>query len=351
MKPRNISVGIVILFTLCTAGCQPTPASSDRPAAASPPVSATPPAAPPPAPAAPPAAAPAPSSLASAEGEQPGLRIEIQELKRSDGGTVTLKFAFVNSGGATQWTPIGVGEITLIDAVGKKKYFVAEDSAGACLCSHENFVGLGPGARANLWAKFPAPPEDVQKISVVVPSLSAARRDPDKLMTLLIALLSFAPLQDQPVGQPTFKVLDLVYKIEDLETKVSSLEIKETETEVRIELAADVLFDFDKSNILPKAEQTLTQVAEVVRERGQGSIRIEGHTDSKGADAYNQRLSRQRAESVTAWLRKQPGLATLAYVPEGFGAKRPVAPNTKPDGSDDPQGRQRNRRVEIVLRK
>jgi outer membrane protein OmpA-like peptidoglycan-associated protein len=170
-------------------------------------------------------------------------------------------------------------------------------------------------------------------------------------MTLLVALLSFASLQDQPVGPPKFKVLDLIYTVKDLETTVRSLEVKETDTEVRIALSADVLFDFDRANILPKAEQTLTQVAQVVRERSQGSVRIEGHTDSKGSDAYNQRLSRQRAESVMAWLRKQPGLATRPFMPEGFGATRPVASNTRPGGSDDPEGRQRNRRVEIILRK
>jgi outer membrane protein OmpA-like peptidoglycan-associated protein len=170
-------------------------------------------------------------------------------------------------------------------------------------------------------------------------------------MRILVALLSFAALQDQPIGQPKFKVLDLIYTVKDLETTVKSLEVKETDTEVRIELAADVLFDFDKANILPKAEQTLTQVAQVVRERSQGSIRIEGHTDSKGAAAYNQRLSRQRADSVTAWLRTQPDLATRPFTAEGFGATRPVAPNTRPGGSDDPEGRQRNRRVEIISRK
>lgn len=170
-------------------------------------------------------------------------------------------------------------------------------------------------------------------------------------MTLLIALLSFAPLQDPPAGPPKFKVLDLVYTVKDLETKVRSLEVKETDTEIRIELAADVLFDFDKANILPKAEQTLSQVADVIRERGKGIVRVEGHTDSKGRDAYNQRLSRQRADSVATWLRRQPGLATRQFDTGGLGAARPVAANTKPDGSDDPEGRQKNRRVEIVMSK
>jgi outer membrane protein OmpA-like peptidoglycan-associated protein len=169
-------------------------------------------------------------------------------------------------------------------------------------------------------------------------------------MTLLITLFAFA-LQEQPVGQPNFKVLDLVYTVKDLEAKVLNLEVKETDTEVRIDLAADVLFDFDKANILPKAEETLANVAQIVRDRGHGDIRIEGHTDAKGSDTYNQKLSRQRAESVTMWLRKQPGLVGRSFTSEGFGATRPVAPNTKPGGVDDPEGRQKNRRVEIVVRK
>ena len=170
-------------------------------------------------------------------------------------------------------------------------------------------------------------------------------------MTLLAVFLSFAVWQDQPVGQPKFTILDLVYTVKDIESTVRSLEVKETETEVHIELAADVLFDFDQATILPKAEQTLTQVAQVVRERSQGSVRIEGHTDAKGSDAYNQRLSLRRAESVTAWLRKQQGLAARPFKAEGFGATRPVAPNTKDGGADDPDGRQKNRRVELILRK
>jgi outer membrane protein OmpA-like peptidoglycan-associated protein len=170
-------------------------------------------------------------------------------------------------------------------------------------------------------------------------------------MRLLVALLSLALIQDQPAGQAKFKILDLVYTIADLETTVQRLEVKETDTEIRIELAADVLFDFDRFNVLPKAEQTLIQAADMIRDRSKDSVRIDGHTDSKGGDAYNQRLSRQRALSVAAWLRRQPGLSTFQFDARGLGATRPVAPNTKPDGSDDPEARQRNRRVEIVLSK
>jgi outer membrane protein OmpA-like peptidoglycan-associated protein len=79
-------------------------------------------------------------------------------------------------------------------------------------------------------------------------------------------------------------------------------------------------------------------------------VRIEGYTDGKGSDSYNQKLSLRRAESVKKWLETH-GLAGIRFSAAGFGAKNPVAPNTKPDGSDDPEGRQKNRRVEIVIRK
>ena len=127
--------------------------------------------------------------------------------------------------------------------------------------------------------------------------------------------------------------------------------MKETATEVRIDIAADVLFDFDKSVVKPQAQQALTQVATVIREKAQGIVRIEGHTDGKGTDTYNLRLSNQRADAVKAWLAGKGGLNTVTFETRGLGAKQPVAPNTKTDGADDPEGRQKNRRVTIVVHK
>jgi hypothetical protein len=71
-------------------------------------------------------------------------------------------------------------------------------------------------------------------------------------------------------------------------------------------------------------------------------MQIEGHTDSVGGDAYNVRLSEQRAESVREFLGEQ-GVALSSITAQGFGKAEPVASN------DTPEGRQRNRRVEIVV--
>lgn len=131
-----------------------------------------------------------------------------------------------------------------------------------------------------------------------------------------------------------------------------ALTVRDSPTELRMLLAADVLFDFDKANIRPDAAATLRQaVAKMKAARPRGPIRIEGYTDAKGADAINLRLSQQRAEAVETWLIQNAGMSVSAFAPKGYGAARPVAPNRKPDGQDSPAGRQLNRRVEIVVTK
>ena len=69
------------------------------------------------------------------------------------------------------------------------------------------------------------------------------------------------------------------------------------------------------------------------------------------ADTYNLRLSARRAESVKAWLVQQGGIDGKRMTTKGWGEAKPVAPNTHPDGSDNPEGRQRNRRVELTVKK
>lgn len=154
------------------------------------------------------------------------------------------------------------------------------------------------------------------------------------------------------------QILDLRYPVIDLQSgqsalagTVQDLVMRETPTEIRIDVAADVLFDFDKAVIKPQAQQALTQVATVIKDKARGTVRIEGHTDGKGADSYNMRLSNQRADAVKTWLVGKGGLTTFTFETQGLGAKQPVAPNTKTDGSDDPEGRQKNRRVSVVVRK
>jgi outer membrane protein OmpA-like peptidoglycan-associated protein len=136
-----------------------------------------------------------------------------------------------------------------------------------------------------------------------------------------------------------------------LYTPGKALTVQETHDEVRISLAADILFDFDKAAIRPAAVAALHQAAALIRDKGRGVVRIQGYTDSKGENGHNLRLSNERASAVKAWLMANEKSNGAMLQTQGLGAADPVAPNAKPDGSDNPEGRQRNRRVELIVSK
>jgi hypothetical protein len=200
MLARRVIFLVLFVSLACAKKEEPQPAAqpAPSPSAAAPAQTAPPPAASTAsAPAVPAAAAgeaaPAGPSVATAEGETPGLSVTVRELKRGSGGTISLKFTMVNGTDkkvgfnyayADKEHDVAdydtVGGIHLIDPVGKKKYFVARDSEGKCVCS-QKLPEILPGKSLNLWAKFPAPPDDVQKISLVIPH--------------------FSPMDDVPIGQ------------------------------------------------------------------------------------------------------------------------------------------------------
>jgi outer membrane protein OmpA-like peptidoglycan-associated protein len=140
----------------------------------------------------------------------------------------------------------------------------------------------------------------------------------------------------------------LTGKSESLQAALKDLGAQVTDQEIRIALAADVLFDFDKASLRREAKPALDKVVAVLKSYPKASATIEGHTDAKGNEAYNQKLSERRAQSVRTWLAAHG--AALRMSTRGLGETKPVAPNAKPDGKDDPEGRQKNRRVEIVVR-
>ncbi|MEM7059284.1 MAG: OmpA family protein [Pseudomonadota bacterium] len=105
-------------------------------------------------------------------------------------------------------------------------------------------------------------------------------------------------------------------------------------------LAADALFDTDKSNLRPEAITELNDFGSKMNQLGKKRVFIVGHTDSRASDAYNQRLSERRAASVAAYLEKNYGIVSQT---EGRGENEPVGDNGTRDG------RQANRRVEITL--
>lgn len=117
----------------------------------------------------------------------------------------------------------------------------------------------------------------------------------------------------------------------------------------RFLIGADTLFEFDKATLTPRAEETLSVLGPMIQNAGEHPVTIEGHTDSVGTDEYNQTLSERRAERVRNWLLEHRAFERRAVTIVGYGEKKPIAPNEKPDGKDNPAGRALNRRVEIVV--
>jgi outer membrane protein OmpA-like peptidoglycan-associated protein len=119
------------------------------------------------------------------------------------------------------------------------------------------------------------------------------------------------------------------------------LETRETARGLIVNLS-DVLFDTAKSTLKPGAREKLARVSGILVTHPDLKLEIEGHTDSVGSDSYNQSLSERRAESVRGYLVSQ-NIAAPTITVAGFGESRPVATN------DTAAGRQRNRRVELVV--
>jgi outer membrane protein OmpA-like peptidoglycan-associated protein len=132
------------------------------------------------------------------------------------------------------------------------------------------------------------------------------------------------------------------------ELQRQDLEARETERGVVVNLP-DVLFAFARADLTPSAQRKVHDIAGVLNDRARDRrVSIEGHTDSVGNDTFNQQLSERRAESVTIAL-VDSGVSRKRITTQGFGERYPVAPNANPDGTDDPTGRAKNRRVEVVI--
>jgi outer membrane protein OmpA-like peptidoglycan-associated protein len=194
---------------------------------------------------------------------------------------------------------------------------------------------IAPGSSATLTAVFTAPPQETTKLwmfsNVTLP------------VEVPIASAGSAELSDDPVLSGPRGADPFVYPVVCAKTGPAG---PDEEAPVEISLPSDVLFEFGKADLTPAAQAAIDAAVEGQIKATEGTITIEGHTDAIGDDASNQQLSEARAASVKAALEAKLG-GGFTYNTVGFGESRPVAPNTNPDGSDNPDGRAQNRRVEI----
>lgn len=119
------------------------------------------------------------------------------------------------------------------------------------------------------------------------------------------------------------------------------VEVRRAFLETGLFRALEVNFETESAALLPRAERSLTAVGEVLARYPAVRVEVAGHTDATGSDAFNQRLSEQRAQSVRQYLMDAFSIAPDRLVARGYGEARPIASN------NTPSGRALNRRVEF----
>lgn len=110
----------------------------------------------------------------------------------------------------------------------------------------------------------------------------------------------------------------------------------------------NIYFGYDSANIRPASARELDKLVEILNDNPEIKIEMASHTDSIGTYDYNINLSQRRATSTVNYLIKK-GIASERLVAKGYGETKPIARNTNPDGTDNPAGRQRNRRTEFKI--
>ncbi|MEV7006395.1 OmpA family protein [Streptosporangium sp. NPDC051022] len=181
-------------------------------------------------------------------------------------------------------------------------------------------------------------------------------RSPERLAVLALAFAltaGHAAVARADPGEVTAGVEDVVAPVEDVLAEVESLDGAESESkrgeQVTVALTSDVLFALDRAVLTDRARLRLRRVAVRIRaESAGGEVRIEGHTDDQGDDAYNDALSLRRAQAVRQALRGTLADTDTSLRATGFGESRPRLPNVV-DGRPVEANRAKNRRVEIIF--
>lgn len=146
---------------------------------------------------------------------------------------------------------------------------------------------------------------------------------------------------------------------EQLPTQITTETVKNIETElnaekvpegIRINVPETILFDFDKYNVRAQAKPTLAKINLLLRHYKNAQIFINGHTDNHGEDSYNLDLSQKRAAAVKYYFINVFKVQNTRMQTKGYGKNKPIYPNNNLDGSDNPLGREKNRRVELIIK-
>lgn len=128
----------------------------------------------------------------------------------------------------------------------------------------------------------------------------------------------------------------------EIENRVPGAKVERVGEGIVVEFSEKILFGYDRSDLSASAEGNLDKLVSVLKEYPDTNIEVQGHTDSKGSDSYNQGLSQRRASAVATYLRNR-GVSSSRITTKGYGETAPVATN------DTDDGRAQNRRVNFLI--
>lgn len=241
------------------------------------------------------------------------------------------------------------GGFYLVDPVQHEEYLPVQTKkpAGGPFTSQADFIDRGKTADG--WVVFPAPAQSTRSLDVMVPNGPALENVP---IGQPRPETQQAPTQqnfDKPKDTTDTSGLELPVRDLKLHTVSEGDDENEHHGRKNVTLASDVLFAFGKADLTDRAKTILGHVAGEMNQNATGTVAVTGYTDAKGSPKVNKPLSRNRAKAVADYL-KSKVRRNLGYSVTGKGEADPVAPNTKPDGSDNPKGRAENRRVTVSYR-
>lgn len=290
------------------------------------------------------------TALANAAVGGRNLRFDIYSLERHSPEILVLNLGITNIGrestkifytlaefGVPNAEPTTPNGVSLIDMQNNKRHMPLKLTDGkTCHCSDwSEQKDLSPGESIDIWAAYPAPPEDVELMTVMTPVT------PDFLDIPITEAESPDPdIVNTPVAEP--RILDFWAFQDDIDGSSSRSETGDTTS---IMLSSDVLFELNESTLTDAADETLRAVAEEIDASSTTIVKIDGHTDNTGNDAINNPLSLDRAKAVEKRLKELITRDDITFEVAGHGSADPVADN----GTEE--GRAKNRRVTITFSK
>lgn len=129
---------------------------------------------------------------------------------------------------------------------------------------------------------------------------------------------------------------------EEMQKNLPNAKVERVGEGITIEFSEKILFGFDQSVLTSKAQKNLDKLAVILKKYPDTNIEVQGHTDSKGTDQYNQSLSERRADNVSDYLKKD-GISSSRLSTKGYGESAPKYSNGTPEGEAQ------NRRVEFLI--